>query len=85
MPNPHDVALFTLTAGTAVAALLMADAADEARDKLIQEGQRPRMKLSRARRMAVWARPMAMRGVSLGFLCGMATSGAFLVGAFPPP
>ena len=84
MPNPHDVALFTLTAGTAVAALLMADAADEARDKLIQEGQRRRVKLSRARRMAIWARPMAMRGASLGFLFGMATSGAFLVGAFPP-
>ena len=83
MPNPHDVALFTLTAGAGVAALLMADAADEARHKLTLHGEHRLARLSPARRMVTRVRPLAMRGVSLGFLCGMATSGAFLLGAFP--
>ena len=83
MPSPHDLALFTLTAGTAVAALLTADAADEARRKVIQQGNHRLAALSPARKMVTRARPMAIRGVSLGFLCGMAASGAFLIGAFP--
>ena len=83
MSNPHDLALFTLTAGTAVAALLMADTADEARQEVVEQGRHRLAMLSPTRRVLTQVRPMAMRGVSLGFLCGMATSGALLVGAFP--
>lgn len=82
-PSPHDLALFTLTVGAAVGALLAADAADEALRQI------PDLKLRRARgvrwaiRVPVWARPAAFHLGSLAFLATMATSGALLIGAFP--
>lgn len=81
--SPHDLALFALTGGAAVAALLLADAADEARHQIAE------LNRCRARRFApmnwvlVWARPAAFHIGSLAFLGGMATSGALLIGAFP--
>lgn len=81
--NPHDLALFTMTAGAAMGALLLADAADEAL-RQIPEIKRHRAALLRpASRLPVWARPVAFHFGSLAFLGGMATSGALLIGAFP--
>ncbi|WP_237480712.1 hypothetical protein [Lichenibacterium dinghuense] len=82
-PSPHDLALFTMTAGAAVGALLAGDAADEA----LRRG--PHLRLRRAgrtkwmRQLPTWARPVAFHLGSVAFLATMATSGALLIGALP--
>lgn len=82
MTNPHDVALFSIIAVSAVGALLMADAADDALRGVPEIKRRRAALLTPPTRMPAWARPVALHCVSLGFLSGMAVSGAVLVGAF---
>ena len=83
MPTPHDTALIVLTVGAALAALLTADAADDALRNLPDERRRRRLLLQPESRIPMWLRPMALHWTSCIFLCGMAASGLFLVGAFP--
>ena len=83
MPSPHDLALFTMTAGAGIGALLMADAADEALQRIAEIRRRRAVLLMPTGRVRLWVRPVMLHCTSLAFLCGMATSGAFLVGAFP--
>ena len=79
MTDPQTMALFTISAGSAVGALLMAAAADEA----VQDS-------SKARRRAVLqqpfqctpkrVRPLVFRLTSFAFLFEMAVSGSVLIG-----
>ncbi len=83
MPNPHDLALTILTGSCAVGALLMADAADTAFRSMPAKRHYRISPLIQRSRVPRWAHPAALHCVSLGFLGGMATSGAILIGAFP--
>ena len=83
MPPPHDLALFALTSGCGVGALLMADAADEARRRVPAIRRRRAALMVAPGRIPTWARPAALHCASLGFLGGMAGFGAVLLGAFP--
>ena len=77
MTDPQAVALFTIAAGSAVGALLMAAAADEAVQDSSRAARRavvpPRLGLGPA-----WVRPMAFRCTSFAFLFGLAASGLAL-------
>lgn len=78
MTDPQAMALFTIAAGSAVGALLMAAAADEAaRDT--SRAARLAILQPPSRSRSAWARPTALRCTSFAFLLGMAASGLVII------
>ncbi|WP_237482555.1 hypothetical protein [Lichenibacterium dinghuense] len=78
MTDPQAVALFTIAAGSAVGALLMATAADEATQDRSRAAHRAVLQQPLRRRPA-WVRPVAFRCTSFAFLVGMTASGLVLI------
>ena len=83
MMDARDVALFVIAVGSAVAAVLMADAADEALRGVPEIERRRAALMQPASRIPPRVRAMAYHGVSWAFLGGVAISGALLIGALP--
>ncbi len=80
MTDVQAVALFTMAAGSAVGALLMAVAADEAMQDASRADRRAAIQQPFGHRRA-WVRPVAFRCTSFAFVIGMAVSGLILMSA----
>ena len=65
MSHPHDVALFMVTIGAAVGALLLSDAADEALRSIPESKRRPSTHRRFKVQVSPWARPVAFNCGSL--------------------
>ena len=78
MTDPQAVALFTIAAGSAVGALLMAAAAEEAEQDNFRAARRLVFQQPLRRRPA-WVRPVTLRCTSFAFLFGLAVSGLALI------
>ncbi len=76
MQSIHDVALITLTAGTAIAALLVADAADESLRELLVVRRRGGLRARSKEGRPEWLRAFALHVTGIAFLCGTIASGA---------